>query len=183
MTGQSELPQSAEIVMQLCLLHHHLSELWPQRSELQDIGSLGLSPQGTPDSDFAVTPSALPSLVDHKLFHLANVQNKFLSWHHGEVPNLLQICLLIDGGQSYHGGVISKLDNEVGVLLAHTIGCVDGIQKGAEHTSLRGPSVESERPWKVMAHSHHQRSARQEIQDPEFADQPWWVYGVKSKTW
>lgn len=48
------------------------------------------------------------------------------------------------GDQSYYCGVISKPDDDVGVMCGHAVIGAEGIQKRAEYTSLRGSNVKSE---------------------------------------
>jgi hypothetical protein len=43
---------------------------------------------------------------------------------------------------------------------------VMGVQEGAEHAPLWGPSVEDHRSGNVVSYLHHLGTARQEVQDP-----------------
>jgi hypothetical protein len=48
----------------------------------------------------------------------------------------------------------------------HTVKGEQGVQEGAEHTPLLGPSVEDQRSGGVVSYLHHLGAAHHEIQDP-----------------
>ena len=48
----------------------------------------------------------------------------------------------------------------------HAIKGEQGLQEGAEHTPLWGPSVEDQRSGGVVSYLHHLGATRQEVEDP-----------------
>ena len=70
------------------------------------------------------------------------------------------------GWQAYNCGVISKLDDGVGVVQSQTVIGEQGIQQRAEDTPLGKPCVKSQCGGGVVASPHSLRFARQEVQDP-----------------
>jgi hypothetical protein len=67
--------------------------------------------------------------------------------------------------QAYPHSVVSKLDDEFGVVRGHTFVGQQGVHEGAKHTPPRSPCVESPHGGGV-AYSHHLGSAHQKVQDP-----------------
>ncbi len=57
--------------------------------------------------------------------------------------------------QAYHHCVIRKFDDDVGAVCGYTVMRVQGVQKWAENTALRGSSVEGQRGGDVAAYSDH----------------------------
>ena len=51
-------------------------------------------------------------------------------------------------------------------MLGHAVMGEQGVQEGAEHAPLWGPSVEDQRSEDVVSYLHHLGEARQEVQDP-----------------
>ena len=51
-------------------------------------------------------------------------------------------------------------------MLGHAVMSEQGLQEGAEHAPLWGPSVEDQRSGGDVSYLHHLGAARQEVQDP-----------------
>ena len=51
-------------------------------------------------------------------------------------------------------------------MRGHAVMGEQGVQEGAEHAPLWGPSVEDQRNGDVVSYLHHLGAARQEVQDP-----------------
>ena len=66
--------------------------------------------------------------------------------HYSLFSDLLPIgCFIVVGDQAYHCCVISKPNDGVGVMPGRAVMNEQGVQEGAEHTTLRGPCVEDQR--------------------------------------
>ena len=64
-------------------------------------------------------------------------------------------------------GVTCEILNDgVGVVFGHEVMGKQGVQKGTEHTPLRGPRVEDQRGRCVVAYLYSPGAAHWEVQDP-----------------
>ena len=70
------------------------------------------------------------------------------------------------GDQDYRCCVISKLNDDVGVVPVRAVMREQGVQEGAEHAPLRCPRVEEHHCRCVVTYPYHLGAARQEVQDP-----------------
>ena len=81
---------------------------------------------------------------------------------HCQFSDLLPIGRLV-GGQAYHCCVISKLNDDVGVMFGHSVVGEQGVQEDTKLASLRGTSFEDQRGRCVVAYHCHLGVACQEV--------------------
>ena len=85
-------------------------------------------------------------IVHNQLLCLAHIEGEVVALApHCLVSDLLPIGWLIVGGdQAYHCCVVSKLNDDLGVVLGHAVVGEQGVQEGTKHAPLTGLSVEDQ---------------------------------------
>jgi hypothetical protein len=94
----------------------------------------------------------IDSAVLVQLLCLAHIEGEVVVLApHCQFSDLLPMGRLIAVGDQ--GCVVSKLNDDVGVVLGHAVMGEQGIQEGTKYTPLRGPSVKDQRGRCVFAYS------------------------------
>ena len=106
-------------------------------------------------------------VVHDQLLCLAHIEGEVVVLApHCQVSDLLPLdCLIVVSDQAYHCGVVSKLNDGVGVVFGHAVIGEQGVQEETEHTPLMGPSVGDQRCRCVVTFPHHLGVACQEVQE------------------
>ena len=132
--------------------------------ELETLDPLHTSPFNVNGGLF----SPLFPVVHDQLICLAHIAGEVVVLApHWQYTDLLPIShLIVVGDQAYHGCVVSKLNDGVGVVFGHSVVGEQGIQERSKYTPLRGPSVKNQHGRLVVAYSYHLGTARREVQDP-----------------